>query len=93
MKGTAFFVKKPSRLSNLLRPHKLEDETQYEVVKTIRLPQIDYENFASDLTVDRVYIEQNAHLCGVRNFVWKCLLIQQETAKPASWSCRKKSVG
>ena len=69
MKGTAFFVKKPSRLNNLLRPHRLEDEVNYEIVKTILLPQIDYENLATDLTVDREYIEQNAHLCGIQNGV------------------------
>lgn len=81
MKGRAFFVKKPSRLNDLLRPHRIEDEQDYEIVKTIHLPQIDYENFATDLVVDRAFIERNAHLCGIQNGVWKCLLVQQETAK------------
>ncbi len=81
MKGTAYFVKKPSRLSNLLKPHRIEDEVPYEIVRTILLPQIDYENIATDLTVDREYIEQSAHLCGIQDGVWRCLLIQQENAK------------
>lgn len=81
MKGNAYFLKKPSRLRDLTRPHRIEDEVPYEVVRTVLLPQIDYENFATDLTVDREYIEKNAHLCGIENGVWKCLLIQQETAK------------
>ena len=81
VKGTAYFVKKPSRLSNLLKPHRIEDEVPYEIVRTILLPQIDYENIATDLTVDREYIEQYAPLCGIQDGVWRCLLIQQENAK------------
>ena len=79
--GNSFFVKKPSRLSNLLKPHRIEDEVPYETVRTIFLPQIDYENLATDLTVDREYIEQYTHLCGIQDGVWRCLLIQQENAK------------
>ena len=60
MKGTAYFVKNPSKLSNLVKPHRVEDEVSYEIVRTIYLPQIDYENFATDLTVDRAFIEENA---------------------------------
>lgn len=48
MKGTAYFVKSPSKLSNLVKPHRVEDEVSYEIVRTIYLPQIDYENFATD---------------------------------------------
>ena len=81
MKGSAYFVKKPSRLRDLLKPHRVEDEVSYEIGRTILLPQIDYENFATDLAVDREFIEQYAHLCGIDSGVWKCLLIQQETAK------------
>jgi hypothetical protein len=65
MKGTAYFVKNPSKLSNLVKPHRVEDEVSYEIVRTIYLPQIEYENFATDLTVDRAFIEENAHLCGM----------------------------
>ena len=81
MRGTAYFVKKPSRLNNLLKPHRIEEEVPYEVVKTIFLSQMDYENFATDLTVDREYIEQNAALCGIHDGVWKCMLIQQKNVK------------
>ena len=37
MKGSAYFVKKPSRLRDLLKPHRVEDEVSYEVVRTILL--------------------------------------------------------
>ena len=81
MKGTAYFVKNPSKLSNLVKPHRVEDEVSYEIVRTIYLPQIDYENFATDLTVDRAFIEENTHLCSIHDGVWKCLLVQQENSK------------
>ena len=55
MKGTAYFVKKPSKLRDLMRPHRIEDEVPYIVAKAILIPQIDYENIAADLTVDREY--------------------------------------
>ncbi len=41
--------------------------------------------FAADLTVDRQYIEQNAALCGIRDGVWKCMLIQQDDDKKRIW--------
>lgn len=81
MKGTAYLVKKLSKLSHLIRPHRIEDEVPYEIMKTILLSQMDYANFATDLTVDRAYIEQCAHLCDIDNGVWRCLLIQQVNAK------------
>lgn len=81
MRGTAYFVRKPIRLSQLFKPQRIEDEVPYEIVKTIHLSQLDYENFSTDLTVDREYIEQNADFFGIKNGVWKCLLIQQKNAK------------
>ena len=81
MQGIAFFVKRPRRINNLFRPHKIADEAPYEIMRTIRLSQIDYENFTADFTVEREFIEQNAALCGIDDGVWKCLLIQQENAK------------
>ena len=41
------------------------------------LPLIDYENFITDMTVDRQYLEDNAHLCS-KGDVYKCLLIRRE---------------
>ena len=29
MKGTAYFVKNPSKMSNLVKPHRVEDEVSY----------------------------------------------------------------
>lgn len=81
MRNTAYFVKKPRRLKDLVRPHRIEDEAPYEIVKTVSLSRIDYENIATDMTVERAYIAQYAHLCGIRDGVWRCLLIQQKNTK------------
>ena len=44
---TAFFVREPERLSDLMKPHLLERERLYEIVRTVTLPRIDYENFVT----------------------------------------------
>ena len=77
MRETAYFVKTPRWINDLLLPHKLEDEVPYQIVQTIQLSRIEYENLIADLTADRQYIERHAHLCGIQDGVWKCLLIQQ----------------
>ncbi len=59
----AYFVKEPRILKDLFAIHAVDLEHPYEVVKTIELPLIDYENFITDMTVDRQYLEDNAHLC------------------------------
>lgn len=75
-KGKALFIYKPRRIEDLRRPHIPEDETAYEVVKTISLSGIDYENFITDMLADRQFIEDNAALCG-EGATFRCLLIRQ----------------
>lgn len=75
---TAYFVKLPFRLEDLRRPHLISDEKSYVVVKTITLNVIDYENFVTDLTVERWFIEENRALCRVdANGLWNCLLVRR----------------
>lgn len=81
MRDTAYFVKSPRWISDLLLPHKMEEEVPFKIVKTIPLSRIDYENLAADLTAEREYMEPYAHLCGIRNGVWECLLIQQRITR------------
>ena len=78
--GYAYFVKQPRILKDLFAIHAVDQEHQYEVVKEIELPLIDYENFITDMTVDRQYLEDNADLCSIGD-VWKCLLIKRENKK------------
>ena len=72
----AYFVESPRIIEDLLAPHPIEQETQYEIVNTVKLAKIDYENFITDMIADRLFIEENAALCA-QGGVWRCLLVQQ----------------
>ena len=74
--GFAYFVESPRIIEDLLAPHPIEQETQYEIVNTVKLAKIDYENFITDMIADRLFIEGNAALCA-QGGVWRCLLVQQ----------------
>ena len=74
--GYAFFVESPRIIEDLLAPHPIEQETQYEIVKTVKLAKIDYENFITDMIADRQFIEDNVSLCS-RGEIWHCILVQQ----------------
>lgn len=78
-KGFAFFVKQPRRIDDLLCPHPIEQEREYEAVKTIQLSQIDYENFVTDMVADRQFLEDYANLCSKDGLVVRCLLVKSRT--------------
>lgn len=76
---TAFFVEYPFRIEDLIRPYLSEWVKPYIVEKEIRLGKIDYENFITDLCVDRWFIEKYTHLCSIdENGVWHCVLVRQK---------------
>ena len=79
--GTAFFVERPRRIDELMRPHLPEWEREYEVVKTIRLSRIDYENFITDLVADRQFLEDNASLCSKNRAIIRCLEVTCKNSK------------
>lgn len=62
-RARAYFVRFPRVIEDLICPHLLEQEQEYEVVQEIVLPQIDYTNFITDMLADRQFLEDNAHLC------------------------------
>ena len=74
---TAYFVPDPSRLEDLIVPHRLSDERPFEIVKTITLGAMDYGNFITDMLADRYFIEENHELCEKGN-VWRCLLVHKK---------------
>ena len=74
--GFAYFVESPRIIEDLLAPHPIELETQYEIVNTVKLAKIDYENFITDMIADRQFIEDYAALCS-QGEVWRCLLVKQ----------------
>ncbi len=55
--GVAFFVSFPRILSDLRKPHLITSEQPYEMVKTVSLGKMDYDNFCSDMVADRQLIE------------------------------------
>ena len=61
--GYAYFIQHPRIVDDLSVLHDVADEQPYEIVKTIRLQAIDFENFITDMTVDRQFIEDYAALC------------------------------
>ena len=72
--GYAYFIQHPRIVDDLIVLHDAADEQPYEIVKTIRLQAIDFENFITDMTVDRQFIEGSAALCDDGE-IKKCLLI------------------
>ncbi len=82
MKGHAFFHEHPRTVDDLFQPHDIEIERPFEVVKTIQLSDMDFENFATDMVADRSFLEANACLCDKSGAVIRCLLVQRRsTAK------------
>lgn len=77
---TAYFVKHPRRMEDLRKPHQIGDERPYMVAKEIMLARIDYENFITDMVVDRQFIEENADLCA-EGTPMKCLFVRQRGKK------------
>lgn len=72
--GSAFFVKRPRTIDDLRRPHLLEQELGFEIVKTVRLGATDFDNFTADLLADRAFLEECAATCS-RGRIWRCILV------------------
>ena len=73
--GFAVFSERPHRVEELTHPRSPEAKRAYEVVKTIRLAKIDYENFIADMAADRQFLEDNAALCSGSGPVIRCLRV------------------
>ena len=78
--GTAYFIQYPRKLEELLIILDVSDEAPYEIVKDIRLQPIDYENFYTDMTVERQFIEDSAALCD-NGEVKRCLFVHGRSAR------------
>lgn len=73
----AYFVERPRRISDLIAPHLIEKEQPYRIAKEIQLSATDYENFVSDMLVDRQFIEDHGRFCK-KGEVWDCLLVRRK---------------
>ena len=74
--GSVCFIRHPRTISDLMQPSLHKHEWEYQIVKTIELGKMDFENFITDMLADRQFIEDSAALCS-QGEVWKCLLIRQ----------------
>lgn len=72
MKEKAFFVFHPRRVDDLLPKYENGKWREVQIVGTVMLSKLDFENFATDLLADRQFIEDNAILCQRPN---DCLLV------------------
>jgi hypothetical protein len=79
---TAFFVSMPFQFRDLLSLHLAGQRKPYVIEATVQLAKIDFENFITDLCVDRRFIEENTGLCRVdENGVWHCIFVHQKGRK------------
>lgn len=54
---TAYFVRYPRILEDLQVIHLVDAERPYEIVKTVQLSKMEYENFTTDLLADRAFLD------------------------------------
>lgn len=67
--GKAYFVKHPRTADDLRRPHLLDEEQTFV---------IDYENFVTDMAVERSFLEGSAGSCaGEDDGALHCLLVRE----------------
>ena len=76
MREKAWFVFEPRRVDDLVFGVCKGKWMEYEIVKTICLSKIDYENFTEDMLADRSFLEEDAPLCSTGE-VFHCLLVRQ----------------
>ena len=63
-------------MEDLKALHDINAEKDYEIVATVKLGTIDYENFITDMLADRQFLEDYADLCSEGD-VWRCILVKQ----------------
>ena len=73
--GRSYFVRNPREIGDLRAPHLIEREQPYEIVTTVTLSGIDYENFITDMFADRRFLEENAPFCS-SGATMRCLLVR-----------------
>ena len=77
MENSALFLHFPRRVSDLRRPHLIDWEQPYTIVHRVFLTAIDYENFISDMTVQRDYLREAEALCTAGPVV-RCILVRRK---------------
>jgi hypothetical protein len=75
--GYAFFVNRAPRVEKLKRLHLLKKEVPFIVEKNITLRKEDYENFVSDLGVERQFIDDNKGLCRIEKGIYHSIFVRR----------------
>lgn len=75
-RGRAYFVRTPRRLSDLTLIHLLRAEKPFQIVKTVELDAMDYENFITDLRADRSFLERIPEKRGTER-PFGCIFVHQ----------------
>lgn len=74
--GYAFFVSRASHVEKLKGLHLLKKEVPFIVEKNITLRKEDYENFVSDLGVERQFIDENKGLCRIEKGIYHSIFVR-----------------
>lgn len=73
-KTYATFVKHPRTIGDLIHP--ISEEHRYKIAEVVVLQAIDYENFITDMLVDRPFLNSNLFSC-VDSDTWYCIFVTQ----------------
>ena len=72
--GGAFFVFSPRNADDFNQPFPLDKIQPYRIIGCIALNGMDYENFVTDMLVEREYLEPFEELCRT-GAVYECVLV------------------
>lgn len=74
--GHGYFIRHPRTIEDLKVLHLTDAERPYRVVAEVVLSAMDYENFVTDMMVDRQFIEDRGQACR-RGDIWDCLFVHR----------------
>ena len=72
--GSAFFLFSPRNADEFNQPFPLDHIQPYRIIGHIKLSGMDYENFVTDMVVEREYLEPFEELCHT-GAVYECVLV------------------
>ena len=75
--GSAFFVFSPRNADEFNQPFPLDRIQPYRIVGRITLSGMDYENFVTDMLVERKYLEPFEESCRTGP-VFECVLVRRQ---------------
>lgn len=75
--GKAYFIFTPRNGEEFQQPHLIDHEKPYRIVGNIALSSIDYENFETDMLVERKYLEPYEECCRTGE-IYACVLVHKK---------------